>query len=191
MMAVNDLVIADHSLRQWSEAPPSSHPERAQGAKSYFVRLMIAHTFEALRIISKIKETPELKKLVPQSDANTQQAFARLTSFIGSDDYRAMKKIRDAIAFHYLKDPVVAAIERQANRFPDGPLSLSVGSKTLDWYCEPADRAVDSIIVRHAIGLTAFPVVAADVDKVASRLQTISEDVMNFSGYFIPKFCVR
>ena len=44
------------------------------------------------------------------------------------------------------------------------------------WYFEPADRVVDSGIVRDAIGLRANPVVGAEVDKVAVRQQEIAQD---------------
>jgi hypothetical protein len=191
MMAVNDLGIADHGLRYWSENPPSQYQDRAQGAKSYFVRLQIAHTFEALKIIGKIQRTPNFLKLVQQCDQHTQDAFARLASIIGTDNYKAMKRLRDAITFHYETNAIAEAIKRQNDKFPDHPLSLSIGNRTLDWYFEPADRMVDSIIIRDAIGLQAYPVASAEVDKVASRLQTIAEDLANFSGYFIPRYCTR
>jgi hypothetical protein len=61
----------------------------------------------------------------------------------------------------------------------------------LAWYFEPADRVVDSVIVRDAIGLRANPVVGAEVDKVAVGQQEIAQDWANFSGYFIARFCIR
>jgi len=70
-------------------------------------------------------------------------------------------------------------------------VTLAIGRETLDWYFEPADRVVDSIIVPDAIGLKTYPVVSADVDKVASRLQKIAEALANFSGYFIPRYVLR
>jgi hypothetical protein len=191
MMAVNDLGLADHGLRQWRDAPPSDHLERVQGAKSYFVRLQVAHTFEALKVISKIDRMPSLKKFVQQADAQTQAAFARLTSFTGSKDYKTMKRIRNAITFHYETSAIEAAIERQAGKFPDYPLSISIGNKTLYWYFEPADHVADSIIVRDAIQHTSYPAVSAEIDAVATRIQTIAEDLVNFSGYFVPRHCLR
>ena len=191
MMAVNDLGIADHGLKYWSENPPSEHQDRIQGAKSYFVRLQIAHTFEALKVIGKIQRRPNFFKLVQQCDQHTQEAFARLASVIGTDKYRSMKRLRNAITFHYETNAIVEAIKRQSDKFPDHPMSLSIGSQTLDWHFEPGDQMVDSIIIRDAIGLQAYPVVSAEVDKVASRLQTIAEDLANFSGYFIPRYCTR
>jgi len=102
-----------------------------------------------------------------------------------------MKRMRDAITFHYETNAVAGAIARQNEKFPDHQLSLSIGSKTLDWYFEPGDRVVDSIIIRDAIGMETDPIVSAEVDRVASDLQTISEDLVNFSGYFVRRFSTR
>lgn len=191
MMAVNDLGIADHGLRYWAETPPPEHQERVQGAKSYFVRLQIAHTFEALKIIGKIQRTPDFLKMVEQCDRQTREAFQRLAKFIGTQKYKSMKRMRDAITFHYETNAITNAIARQNDKFPDYQLSLSIGSRTLDWYFEPGDRMVDSIIIRDAVGLTADPIVSTEIDKVASDLQSISEDLANFSGYFVPRYCTR
>ena len=70
-------------------------------------------------------------------------------------------------------------------------MSVSIGSDMLDWYFEPADGIVDSIIVRDAIGMKGFPAVSDEIDKVAVRLQKIAEDLANFSGYFIPRYISR
>jgi hypothetical protein len=125
MMAVNDLGIANHGLQQWKESPPAGHDTRSQGAKSYFVRLMTAHTFEALKVIHKINSTPKFKKLVDQCDRQTREAFARLVKVIGTREYSTMKRIRNAIAFHYETDAITKAIERQSDKFPDHVLTLS------------------------------------------------------------------
>jgi hypothetical protein len=191
MMAVNDLGIADNGFRQWIEAPPPEHRDRIQGAKSYFVRLMVAHTFEALKVIYKINATPEFKKLVDQCDRQTQEAFARLVSIMGTKEYKTMKRVRNAITFHYETEAIEQAIERQNDKFSDHPMSISIGNKTLYWYFEPADHVADGIIVRDAVGLKSYPVVSAEVDAVAVQLQKIGEDLSNFSGYFIPRQVLR
>jgi uncharacterized membrane protein YeiH len=60
----------------------------------------------------------------------------------------------------------------------------------LAWYFEPADRVADSVIVRDAIGLRAYPVVGAEVDKVAVRHQEIAQ-FGELLRYFIARFCIR
>ena len=67
----------------------------------------------------------------------------------------------------------------------------SIGSKQIGWYFESADRVQDSVIVRDAIGLRAYPVVGAEVHKVAVRQHEIAQDLANLSGYFIARFCIR
>jgi len=108
---------------------------------------------------------------VEQCDAPTQEAFKRLAAFIGTDEYKRMKRLPDAITFHYLTEAVQQAIMRQANTLPD---------------C-----IVDSIIVRDAIGLAPAADVRQEVDKFALRLQAFAEDLVNFSGYFICRYCSR
>jgi len=152
---------------------------------------MVAHTFEALKVVYQINTTPDFKKLVDQCDRQTREIFARLASIIGTKEYKTMKRIRNAITFHYETDAIAQAIDRQNDKFSDYPMSVSIGNKTLYWYFEPADRVADSIIVRDAIGLKTYPVVSAEVDAVAVQLQKIGEDLSNFSGYFIPRHVVR
>jgi hypothetical protein len=123
MMAVNDLGIANNSLGQWIANPPFGHQDRVQGAKSYFVRLMVAHTFEALKVIYQINNNTDFKKFVGLCDRQTRETFARLVSIIGTKEYKTMKRIRNAITFHYETDAIAQAIERQSDKFPDHALS--------------------------------------------------------------------
>jgi hypothetical protein len=191
MMAVNDIGIADHGLRYWSGKLPTELQDRAQEAKSYFVRLQAAHTFEALKVIWKITKTPAFVEKVESCDAATQEAFARLAAFIGTDEYRKMKRLRNALTFHYETNAISEAINRQAEGFPDHVMKMSIGGTTMDWHFEPADRIADSIIVRDAAEISPDADIGPEVDAFASRLQTIAEDLANFSGYFIPRYCVR
>jgi hypothetical protein len=191
MMAVNDIGIADHGLRYWSGELPSELQDRAQEAKSYFVRLQAAHTFEALKVIGKIERTPPFMEKVDSCDVPTREAFARLAAFIGTDEYKKMKRLRDALTFHYETNAISEAIKRQAEGFPEHVMKMSIGGTTMDWHFEPADRIADSIIVRDAAAIAPDRDTGPEVDAFAARLQTIAEDLANFSGYFIPRYCVR
>ena len=79
----------------------------------------MAHTFEGLKVIGKIARTSDFMKLVEKCDAQTLAAFKRLMTFIGTDEYKTMRQIRNAITSHYLADPIAEAIDRQVgtNRF--------------------------------------------------------------------------
>jgi hypothetical protein len=106
-------------------------------------------------------------------------------------DYKTMMRLRHAITFHYETKEIIDALQRQTAKFADYNMPMSVGSRALDWHFEPGDRVVDSIIVRDAIGITTDLVVGVEVDKVASRLQEIVEDLATFSGHFVNRCCTR
>jgi len=127
----------------------SPHENRVQGSKSYFVRLQIAHTFEALKVIYRLKNKPAFMAKVEQCDRATNAAFNRLVAVIGTEEYQKMKRLRNAITFHYETQAIQDAINRQSAKFPDYAMPLSTGSTTLDWYFEPGDRIVDSVIRNH------------------------------------------
>ncbi len=191
MMTTNDLSNADFGLAYWHQDQPGDRQHRVQGSKSYFVRLQIAHIFEGLKVITKIKDTPAFMAKVEQCDALTKGAFRRLVAVIGTKEYKTMKRIRNAITFHYENDAIKDALQRQSEKFPDFAMPLSIGSRTLDWYFEPGDRIADSIIVRDAIGLPGGGDIGAEVDKVAARLQEIGEDLALFAGYFVNRYCTK
>lgn len=158
--------------------------ERMQGARMYFVRLMISHTFEALKILTKIKETPELLASVERCAQPTQDAFWKAIEVVDTNQYKFFKEVRNSLAFHYLPGTVRYTITRLAERVPDVNLSLSVGSETLQWCYEPGDRIVDSFIVREVFGLPEDSDAVAEVDKLIHQMQDVSERVTLFAGYF-------
>jgi hypothetical protein len=137
MMAVNDLGIADHRLRYWHGEIPVSRQNCVQGSNSYFGRLQLAHTFDALKVINKLKNNSAFMAKVEQCDKVSNAAFNRLAAIIGTDEYRTTKRLRNAITFHYETKAIQEAINRQSAMFPDYAMPLSLGSTTLDWYFEP------------------------------------------------------
>ena len=64
--------------------------------------------------IGLINRTKEPKKLVDHCDAQTVAAFEPLVKFIGTDDYKTMKRIRNAVTSHYETEAIEKAIERSA-----------------------------------------------------------------------------
>jgi hypothetical protein len=61
----------------------------------------------------------------------------------------------------------------------------------LAWYFESADRVVDSVIVRDAIGLRAYPVIGAEADKVAVRQQESHKIWRTSRDISLPDFAFR
>jgi hypothetical protein len=186
MMAVNDIGICNDGLGAWmGEQGDAIRKERKQGARMYFVRLMISHTFEALQILNKIKETPSIRETLDKCSNPTREAFWRAIKVVGTDQYKFFKDVRNSLAFHYLPNTVRSTVESLGKRVPDVPLSLSIGSDNLQWYYEPGDRIVDSYIVRDVFGLPENADVVAEVDKLIHKMQGVAEDVTLFAGYFI------
>lgn len=112
MMAVNDIGIANDALGTWmGEQTGVIRKERQGGAKMYFVRILLSHTFEALRVLNKINGEPELMKAVRNCPQATQDAFAEAIKVIGTDQYKFFNQVRNGIGFHYL--PALCATQSQ------------------------------------------------------------------------------
>src|SRR5262249_31950707 len=104
---------------------------------------------------------------------------------IGTDKYKLLKAVRNDVSFHYLDQTVRKALASQKAKAPTVLLSLSVGDGTLDWYFEPADRLVDSTIVRDVFAIPEGADVQKEVDKLIHGLQDIADAFVLFAGYFI------
>lgn len=186
MMAVNDIGIANDGLGAWmGEQTDVIRKERQSGAKMYFVRMLLSHTFEALRVLNKIRGEADLMKAVHNSSQATQDAFAKAVAVVGTDQYKFFRKVRDGIGFHYLPGTVRYTIARQADRAPDVRLTLSVGSDNLQWYYEPGDRIIDGFVVRDVFGIPEDKSAVKEVDRIIHEMQEVTEYIAVFAGYFI------
>jgi hypothetical protein len=186
MMAVNDIGIANDGLGAWmGEQTGPIRKERQQGAKLYFVRMLLSHTFEALRILNKINGESELMDIIRGSSETTQAAYANAIAVVGTDQYKFFRKVRDGVSFHYLPETVRDAIDRYAAKAPDVRLSLSVGSEPLQWYYEPGDRIIDTFIIRDVFGVPEDQSAVKEVDRLIHEMQDMAEHIGAFAGYFI------
>jgi hypothetical protein len=70
--APHDVRKRPHTMQRFhgavAQVRGSPHKSREAGAKMYFARLMIAHMFEALKVVNKINTTPELKEAVERCE---------------------------------------------------------------------------------------------------------------------------
>ncbi len=185
MIALNDFGLADDGLRRWSAEEAGKLQERKTGARMYFVRILIAHAFEALLVINKIKREPALLKAVEACDGQTVASFHKVAAMIGTSEYKMMKRVRNDVSFHYQDEIVRQAIESQSKKNPTTPLSLSVGHTPLDWYCEPGDKLVDSAVVRHIFEVPEGADIRVEVDRIIVRIYEIATELSEFAGYFI------
>ena len=151
----------------------------------YFIRLQIAHIFEALDIIESIRASQQLTEAVHACDSRTRQSFDKVAAFVGTADYKRMLRIRNNVTFHYDPGVIDKALPTAAAKHPDSPLSMSMGQGSIDWHFEPADRLIDRIVVRDIFGVEEGANVREEVDKIVVRLQEIGGQLVEFAGYFI------
>lgn len=163
----------------------SLRKKRSVGAKMYFVRLMIAHIFEALKVINKINGDPELKNAVGQCDQKTQGLFNKAAAIIGTEPAKKMKKVRDNITFHYLHDKIDTALTSLAKKFPNDKRPISIGERTIDWYYEPSDRIIDNAVLREIFEIPEDADLGVELKKVIESIQSIGDDLGSFAGQFI------
>jgi hypothetical protein len=185
MLAMNDIGIANEGLGYWMKEQEGIKKDRQMGAKMYYIRMLISHIFEALTVVNKINDTPELKKFVERSIPGIRAEFAKCVAVIGTKRYKQMKDLRNGFGFHYLGGPVQNAIASQAVKAPDVQLSLSVGSDPLDWYYQPGDRIIDSAVVRGVFEVPEGADVQEEVTRLIHDLQQVGDHLAQFAGYFI------
>ena len=106
MIALNDFGLADEGLKRWSAEEAGLLQDRKTGARMYYVRMLIAHAFEALVVINKIRNDPALLKVVEACDRQTVASFNNVAARIGTAEYKRMRRVRNDVSFHY-QDAIV------------------------------------------------------------------------------------
>ena len=185
MMFINDLSLFNDALEQWHKYEDEPHKKRAAGAKMYFVRLMISHIYEALKLMNDINANSELRNAVGQCDQKTQELFKKIAPLFGGDQFKKMGKVRNDITFHYLHDKVEPALATLAKKFPNNERPISIGEKSIETYFEPSDRVIDNAVLREIFGLPEDGDPSAEIEKVIESMQLIGEDVATFAALFI------
>jgi hypothetical protein len=198
MMACNDMTIANESLAAWRAEQPGERAYRQLGAMRYFVRMQMSHLFEGLKIIEKIKDSPDLHAMVGRCDAQTQASFRFLEEYLPRGPHRAdferlLGRIRNNIGFHYddngrLIARALAAAAAEPHRRHS---SITRGSTAHLWRFEPADEIVDRIVVRQIWGIPVGADVSAEADRIVVRLHDIQLKYVDFAGEFIWKLTAR
>jgi hypothetical protein len=185
MMFVNDLSVCNDSLEQWHKYEDEPHKKRSAGAKMYFVRLMAAHIYEALKVVHQINSKGKLRNAVGQCDKKTQELFKKVASLTGGEQSRKMRGVRNNITFHYLHSKIDTALATVARKLPDNDLPLSIGQQTIDWHFEPSDRVIDNAVLQEIFEVPEDANPAAEIEKVIEEIQSIGDDLAAFAGQFI------
>lgn len=196
MMACNDLALTNQALEDWKRTEARDRLDRKIAAGMYFVRIELAHLYEALRIVHAIEHAPSLRALVERCDLRTRDSYSALLKFVhGGPEHgrfnQLIGQLRHNLTFHYEQSDrlIAAAIADRASRPESNISSITRASTGHRWRFTVADDIVDSIVVRQIWKIPRAADVRAEADKVADEVHGILLLFLDFSGEFIWKFC--
>jgi hypothetical protein len=103
MIAVNDISLAADAMDGWAGASEQRRAYRKRNAQMYFVRVLMSHVHEALKIIEEIKNSVHLRAAVGKCDRRTQEHFENLIAVLNSPERGYLFRFRNKATFHYDK----------------------------------------------------------------------------------------
>jgi hypothetical protein len=154
----------------------------------YFVRLIMSHVYEALRIVKTISKTPRFRDAVYRCDRMTVEAFEQVERFIEApDEMEMLERFRNKIGFHYDWWLSGETLRDMMEKHASDIWSYSMGSESLDWHFELADAVMDRMVVRKIFGLDecASPERTAKTEAIAVRQQEIARKFTDFASHFV------
>jgi hypothetical protein len=192
MLAVNDISLAADANDFWAETTEQRRAYRKRLARGYFVRLIMSHVHEALKIIDEINRNPDLRAAVDQCDARTGENFEKLVAILNSPERGHLSRFRTKATFHYDKQLSAEHLQRVIGYDPTTTWSYSVGSTPLDWHFELGDAVMDHMVVKFVLGADEprSPARSKKVEEIATRLQQISIMFTDFAASFIARHLV-
>jgi hypothetical protein len=147
MMAVNDLVLANVSMR-----PYVTEPQKTGAHARYFFRLQCGHLAEGLRLVTLVNKEPRLKQIVNQCSARARATFEKLMDHaVGADSKQfneRVRAIRNKVGFHYDKKKVGAALARRARRQDLTGTKITLADDIEDCRFNAADDIEASVVTR-------------------------------------------
>jgi len=189
MQAVNDISLAADANDMWAETTEQNRAYRRGAARMYFIRVLMSHLHEALKIVDEINKDTDLRAAADRCDARTQANFATLVTMLNSRERGQLFRFRTKTTFHY--DPAVLAgqLEAVITQDPDAIWSCSVGSTPLDWHYELADAVMDRTVVRFVFGADEprSPERFEKIEKFATRLDEIATMFTDFASNFVER----
>jgi hypothetical protein len=185
MMALNDIAMANEGLREWTDTQEPRKLARQNGGRLYYGRMLMAHVYEALKIIEDIQNSPSLKAIVQACDATTRLSFDTVATFLKTDDCRMLGLIRNKSSFHYDRKLTEQALEQIDKKFPSHSSTYSLGNDPLDWYFQLGDLTLDRIVVRDIFKAHENADLRAAIDPILDRLHKMANAFSDFAGYFI------
>ncbi len=189
MLAVNDISLAADANDMWAETTEQRRAYRKRLARGYFVRLIMSHVHEALKIIDEINKNPDLRTGVDQCDTRTRDNFEKLVGMLHSPERGHLFRFRTKATFHYDKEVSTQHLQRVIAYDPAATWSYSVGSSPLDWHFELGDAVMDHMVVKFVLGADEprSPARSEKVGMIATRLQQVSILFTDFAASFIER----
>jgi hypothetical protein len=196
MLSINDLSLANNSIIEWSESRDRKKLRRRAGGELYYVRILMGHVCEALKVIKLISESPPLREAVMDCERRTVEAFVLVESFVKSSDFAILNKLRNKAAFHYDIDLPIKNLKRLAKKRPDDeeseeqsdvPYACSMGPDGLDYHFELGDMVMNTMLIRDIFkqDCPKSEERRKKVGDIAMRQQEIARAFTHFAAHFI------
>ncbi len=174
MLAVNDIALAADADAFWEETTEQRRAYWKRRARMYFIRLIMSHVHEALKIIEGINKSPDLRAAVDQCDERSQENFKKLVAILRSPERGHLFRFRTKATFHYDEELSAKHLKAVIAYDPAATWSYSVGSTPLDWHFELGDAVMDRMVVRFVLG--------ADEARSPARSMKVGERSTRLDG---------
>jgi hypothetical protein len=187
MMSINDLSLANNSIGDWSETTDRKKQKRKTTATLYYVRILMGHLYESLKMIKYMAKDPQLRNLVMNCDDHTIAEFMLIESFSNSPEMEILENLRNKAAFHYDRCLPVENLHKIKEELPDHPFAYSMGQDGLDWHYELGDMVMGRMIIRDIFNQD-YPKSTErrkKVEEIAMRQQEVARAFTDFAGHFI------
>lgn len=189
MMSISDLTLASQALGVWNDEERPARERLKGAARRYFVRLQIAHLYEALKIIDDIKE--KHADDVAKCDAQTRASFDRVSAFLLTPEYESIAgMLRNNIVFHYGSSGkmIARALRAIAERHPDKKVWVETGRDLHHYNYEPATWVVDHVILRQIFKVPLGTNESDAAGQIIGRLFDIQTAFSDFAVYFVDHY---
>ncbi len=187
MLLVNDVSLAADANDSWASTEEQKRVSRKSTARMYFIRVLLAHVHEGLKIVGEIQASPALRASVKVCDRRTQADFEELRKFLHSPERQIFERVRNKCAFHYDTALPDRFLHESARREPGKLWSCSLGHEPLDWRFELADAIMDRQMIRYGFDQPEEPGPerTASVERLGKRVDQIARMLTGFAGHYV------
>jgi hypothetical protein len=195
MMACNDMSLANQALDDWKRPQARDRIDTQLAACMYFVRVELAHLYEALKIIQEVQVSPGLSALVQQCDIRTRESFSELLNHVhGGCKHKRLQQLvgqlRHNLTFHYHQCDklILSAIDDRASRPEANHAWITRASTAHRWRFSLADDVIDSVVVRQLWAIPRDADLRVESDKIADEVHAVMLRYLDFAGEFAWKY---